>query len=257
VSTTINSTTPFLDPVSGQMVTTLRIAPQPGSFHLELGYDYSNRVRTNDYLPDTAYDGRANLVGEAKYVRVSNQSYTEYDSAGAALPVTIPDGAVTTSPLAPLGAFNYRSITAGVFVDTAITQPGTRSSRIPLPAGARMSLGNGGNRLTISTGDIPAAVGAVARSGGKLNSSTPSGARGNGRDHGQSKRLTRTYEKQNGRYVLAEVRSEVDEISAGKATVHESVITFRNVQWHINPQKDAERDSLLAAALAAAPASCN
>jgi pimeloyl-ACP methyl ester carboxylesterase len=206
--------------------------------HIEIegGYDYYNRLRTNGY-GDPPGDPMTQPVNEARTVKAIRSDYTEYDQYGAVLPAEHLDGAPTQSPLAPLGSLQYAQITNGALVDANADPYGPRPSIASIGNGSAASLspvplqsGETFKRLDPTTLQVttpltsiwPANTNAAANKKAKLTGA-------------------RKYKLHRDKWVLDEMSVTSEYVTDGATVKTEEKVEYRNVRWHVNPEKDAER----------------
>jgi pimeloyl-ACP methyl ester carboxylesterase len=218
-TTTLTFSSPTPDPVTGQQVTQMTL-PQPveNTFSVEAGYDEQGMVRVHEVGAwATTTDSATTLIPDAHHVAIVKGQLQSYSASGAQLaPGTPPDTAPAASGL--LTHFGndllYGNISAGILVDS-LTAAGATATRLSGDAGLRVSLD------------------ATAMAGGGLG----------------GPKVERKYRRENDRWVLDEV-SMVQDVATGKTKIHSSsVMKLRRLRYQVNPEHDAQRAKLRAAAL--------
>ncbi|HYW09268.1 MAG TPA: alpha/beta hydrolase [Longimicrobium sp.] len=219
---------PVVDAETGQPTTRVTLAAPVQVVHAEGGYDSNGTMRVNEYRQDPGLDPYETPVDEMHRVQVVGNQVTGYSRDGEVTPAQEPGD--PEAPLAELGPLDGAQVTAGVLldrneVDYVAANRGPAAARFSLGGtggeNARLErLGNGRIRMTT---DLPAAASEVA-----------AGATGRAR-------VVRHFSLQGANYVLEQVEVESDGASEKGTMRFRHSLRLRNVRWHENKQKDAER----------------
>ncbi|HEX8694791.1 MAG TPA: alpha/beta hydrolase [Longimicrobium sp.] len=223
-STTITLAEPVYDASTGQSTTTLTLTGPAESRSIEAGYDTYDQVLVNTYRQPDGLDPEAAVANQVRAIKTVAADYNQYDANGSYIPADKPDGSVTTSPLAVLGSLQGVSITQGVIIEDASSDPGT-----PRPQGLG-GLGGDVDYPDPSTLRITSTLfggGVVIQGAGAAQP-----------DRGT---LTRVYKRRGQHWVLQEVVTEAT-ASTGEATfATRQTMRISNVKFRINKQKEARR----------------
>lgn len=256
----------FVDPVSGNFTTSIRLAPKPQRFHVEIGYADDGSVRQSLYRLDPL-DADDDPNAQVARAVVSYGGLTTYEVHGA--PLThlgdLPDTAayIADDPdgypdaMSTVGELSNVNITYGVLLaqnDTSrvgfdpVSAPeassGAARGASAAPGEAEFMLG----RPTIERPQDD-----VIRLVQTLDAGGPAAGRlavGRQPDHETRRtgRHVRTYRRQNGRFAMEETRAELTrELTEGRRTTYARATRLANLRWHINAANDARRDSTRAA----------
>lgn len=237
--TTVTLAEPVYDPVSDQMQTTLTLTSPTEYAKVEGGYDYSSRIRVNNYRQGDS-DPYTQTLNAPRTVKAIRSAYTEYGTDGQILPAESLDGAPSTSPMASLGDLTYAQITNGFLIDENSEPDGPRYS-----GGA-----TGANVYTHGTGGAVERVERPDPGTLRITATLFDHVDGRGRQLAEARRQ---YKKRDRKWVLEEL-AIVAEASASEGTIrHEQVRRFSNMYWHENIVKDAERKVAREAAVGAGP----
>lgn len=220
--TTILSTQePIVDSGTGQPLNEITVASPTQTVHTEAGYDAYGTIRVNEYRQDPGLDPYETPVDDAHRLQVVGHQVTGYNRDGEV--VVAAEAGSSEVPLEELGSLDGAQVTAGVIVDRHDLERVTASPSLNGPRLSASESGENGRverlpngRVRITT-DLPAAADAAAG------------------------RTMRTYALRGEKYVLERVDVEADAASDRGKMRARSTMVVRNVAWHENKQKDAER----------------
>ena len=219
-TTTVESAEPFVDPMTGQQVTTLTFPDVIDSTRFEAGYDAVGSVRMNEVMAGTDSGSRA-----ARVV-IANNAATFYDGMGAVVydtsgPILMDaigstDNLVVTSEAILREEDLTLEDSGSVLLTGAAMDPNTRAARIERK----------GDRLfRYYSLDDP-----------------ESGLRGT---------RVRQYRRAGAEWVVTEERVETTQASAGMALRVVETTRYPLVKWKTNREKDDRRRKLRAQAVPA------
>lgn len=220
-TTYLSSQEPIVDSGTGQPLNEVTLTTPTQTVHTEAGYDAYGTIRVNEYRQDPGLDPYETPVDDAHRLQVVGHQVTGYTRDGEV--VVAADAGSSEVPLEELGSLDGAQVTAGVIVDRHDIERVTASQSLN---GPRLSASESGGsdrverlpngRVRITT-DLPAAADAAAG------------------------RTMRTYALRGEKYVLEQVDVETDAASDKGKMRGRSSMVLRNVVWHENKQKDAER----------------
>jgi pimeloyl-ACP methyl ester carboxylesterase len=221
-TTYLSAQEPIVDSGTGQALNEITLASPTQTVHTEAGYDTYGTIRVNEYRQDPGLDPYETPVDDVYRVQVVGDQVTGYTRDGDVI-VAGADAGSSEAPLAELGSLAGAQITAGVIVDRHDLERVTAS---PSLNGPRLSASESGGsdrverlpngRVRVTT-DLPRAADAAVG------------------------RTMRTYALRGEKYVLEQVDVETEAASdKGRMRARNSMV-LRNVAWHANKQKDAER----------------
>lgn len=239
-TTYVQTSVPVTDPVTGQSTSELVLSAPEESVRLEAGYDAYDRSIVNTYELNAAPDPITDLADEARTIKTLGAQHNIYDGYGSRIPVAIPAGAPANSPMEGL-AYQGSQVTEGVLLDASSTEfvrsysRGVRFSVSGQP-GAVEHLGQDRIRITASIAEA-----ARAAASGHAMARRFAAAAAAPQPQG---RISRTYHKRDGKYVLEELVIESEE-KTDKATIRgRQEVRFTNVKWKENKAEDAKRKEL-------------
>lgn len=231
-SSTIYSDQPIYDARTEQYTSTMSVSTPVQPLHAEAGYQSDGTLRYNEYRQVSSDDPTDTPVDETSRIQVVGGDVTVYDNAGQATHASEIDA--SEPALAELGPLDGAQVTDGVVMDhepvngTAVYSRSGSDSTAPKLTVVR--LGRGRRRLEFTTTSIQ-----------QIRTAHASASQASHRN-----KVARTFKKSGDRWVLEEIEIS-SEVQTERARIHSRQTTrLRNVMWHHNRQKDAERRAVRA-----------
>lgn len=232
-TTYVSLAEPVVNAATEQPTTEITLTQPTQVLHTEAGYDAYGTVRMNEYRQPPTVDPYAQPVDETVRIQTVGDQVTGY-SADGEVTIAAQESDVDGAPLAELGSLAGAQVTQGVIMDRrdveTVVVYGLSPSRLPVlrDAGSTTRIereGKGRIRIVTQLSSAPTVLSAHA-------AAPP--AR-------EETRITRRYLARGEHYVLDEV--DVDTRSGDERGSMRTRQTMRvkNVRWHQNPRKDAER----------------
>ncbi|HEX5725099.1 MAG TPA: alpha/beta hydrolase [Longimicrobiaceae bacterium] len=228
-TTTVTLAQPVYDASTGQPTTQLTFTGANDSRTIEAGYDYYDRVLSNTYRKPDGVNGEYGVADPVRTIKTVGSDYNQYDAGGSFVPADKPDGAVHTSPLTVLGPLQGVSITQGIVIEDASSDPGTPRPQSTGGLDGEVDFPNQGTmRITSPLFGETSVLGAPAIQ--SADASRPNQGT-----------LTRTYKRHGKNWVLQEVVSEATASTSEATFTTREVTRLRNVRFRINKEKEAKR----------------
>lgn len=244
-TTTLQATTAFVDPRTDAATQQISIPSPTEHLHLEGGYGYQNELRVNTSDTDQQQDGLQQPVNLSGAIRSVDNGFSIYDRGGAVIPEVVPPGEYPVGPLSDdLGSLVDAQITDGVVIDSRTVDTVHSASRMPAPGSVLFSISGAGSRMErlsddrirfVSTFDV-GSRGATATTAGAPRFSAQADPDGRG-----NAKMTRTFRKENGKYLLDEVVTEADVDTEHGHMHHVQTFKIRNLHFYQNEAKDHGR----------------
>lgn len=245
--TNVSLNEPVVDAATLQPTTALTLTQVPQVLHTEAGYDVGGTIRVNEYRQAPAVDPYVEPVDETQRVQVVGDQVTGYGFDGE-VTVAAQEADVPGAPLAELGSLAGAQVTQGVIISKrdveTIIMHGISPNRLPVDGEGESTtrverLASGRIRLV-------------------THISTPGSAQGvrlaASQAQGQETRMSRRYAPRGEQYVLEELDVETRSANERGQMTSRQTTRIRNLRWHENRQKDAERRVVRERERAVAPA---
>lgn len=199
--------------------------------------DVYDQPLVNTYALTAAPNPETELADEARTVKSVGASHSVCDGHGQHLSVTIPGGAPANSPMESL-AYEGAQVTDGILVD-ATAEETVRSNGLNASFSIADQVGSARritrDRLQITTSFDELTATAT---GGPLLSRSLSTSASAPQETGK---ITRTYTKRDGKYVLEEVLIESEAKTDKGVIKSKQRMQLRNVRWYENKEEDKKR----------------
>lgn len=226
-SSTVYSDQPIYDARTEQYTSTMSVSTAVQPLHAEAGYDYSGTLRYNEYRQVASDDPADTPVDETSRIQVVGSDVIVYDNAGLATQGAEVDA--TEPGLAELGPLDGAQVTEGVVMDhepvngtAAYSRSGSDS---PAPQPVVIRLGRDRRRLEVATTSVQ-----------QIRTVNAPAAQATHRN-----KVARTFRRNGDKWILEEIEV-TSEVQTEKARFESRQTTrVRNVRWHENRGKDAER----------------
>jgi pimeloyl-ACP methyl ester carboxylesterase len=256
----------FRDPVTGQWTNVLSVAPPPTRVHVEAGYTSYGAASIKTSYTDGA---DPSTIQSAQIVRqdLTGNVLTDINPSGYALTNTTPENMISAPAMELVGSTADGDITAGYLVDqytsialdqslsstgarlsrdeTARATPSQRNAEEVSKAFARADEGRATsvvfNGVPVTVRGVGAGLVAVEDVDGGTVEDAANGTAASGERTSTRSRRTRSFRKQEKKWVLAEERAETDLDDSHGARRTVSVTTYRNVKWFENAGRDSAR----------------
>jgi pimeloyl-ACP methyl ester carboxylesterase len=226
-SSTVYSDRMMYDARTEQYTSTLSASTPVQPLHAEAGYDYNGTLRYNEYRQVAADDPTDVPVDPTSRIQVIGSDVIVHDNAGQATHASEIDA--SEPALAELGSLDGAQVTSEVVMDhepvdgTAAYSKSASGS--PGPQSRVVRIGRDRVRLESATTEI---VPLQIRNGPAIQAT-------------HKNRVSRTYGRNGGKWILEEIEV-ASEVQTEKGRLENRQTTrLRNVRWHENKAKDAER----------------
>jgi pimeloyl-ACP methyl ester carboxylesterase len=226
-SSTVYSDQPIFDARTEQYTSTMSVSTPVQPLHAEAGYDYSGTLRYNEYRQVASEDPADTPVDETSRIQVVGSDVIVYDNAGQATHGAEVDA--TEPALAEVGPLDGAQVTEGVVMDHEPVNGTAAYSRSGSDAPASKTvvihLGRDRRRLEVAT----AGVQQIRTANAPATQAT------------HRNKVARTFRRNGDKWILEEIEVS-SEVQTEKARFESRQTTrVRNVRWHENRGKDAER----------------
>jgi pimeloyl-ACP methyl ester carboxylesterase len=226
-SSTVYSDQPIYDARTDQYTSTLSVSTPVQPLHAEAGYDYNGTLRYNEYRQVASADPTDTPVDETSRIQVVGSDVTVYDNAGQATHGAEVDA--TEPALAELGPLDGAQVTQGVVTDhepvngtAAYSRSGSDS---PAPQTVVIHLGRDRRRLEVARSSVQ-----------QIRTANAPATQATHRN-----KVARTFRRNGDKWILEEIEVS-SEVQTEKARFESRQTTrVRNVRWHENRGRDAER----------------
>lgn len=237
-SSSVTLEEPVYDAATGQLTHTLTFAAPAEELYIESGYDAYDRVRLNHFRGNDGTDPEVGITEGSYTLKATGSSFTQYDASGQPIPVEIPPDAVSFSPLTEIGSLENVSITSGVIIDEASTDPNAPRPTSVASAEDPLRRENGAHRVDRGENLLVVTTFFPEGSSGEAASISAQGAGGEDGGHGK---MVRTFRKHGNKYVLEEVDVTAETRTPEARFQTRQTLRVRKVKWYENKDEDGKR----------------
>lgn len=235
LTTTVHSDVAFVDPVSNQTVTDLTLDNPPEHLAVSSGYSDGGDpiVITSSQDP---VDAAGTIADQVTTMKLVGNNILSTNSYGQTVTSDDPPGVGPTTPLNLLGDMTGASVTDNIVIDVS-------GDNSPDAVGNRLSPDTRSLRLAFSrvldngSSDLKPRLELVGP--GRLQITALSKESS---DEAEIKHVKKFHKSSDGsKWILDEISTESEDVDQHRKLKQVTVMTFRNVRWFENKDKDKER----------------